>query len=302
MKIKAFSVLLGTLLQLTLFAAPCHYVNESVIDVHLAPGHFEEVETQVSYGEVVAVHEKINGWCRVETARGDHGWVAADQLYLRPDHYPATSETAMVTSICAYLYSVPDTTPHPPALGLPYGIRLEVIAQPEENYRRWVQVRLLDGREMWLNRHDLSFEVQTLTLNEMLDLGRQFVGQPYRWAGNTSLGFDCSGLNQFLYLQMGVELPPNSRQQMAMPGAIEVAKEDLEPGDLIFFSGMNGGERVSHCGIYLGEGEFIQAISTSRNTPPTTQISQLDEEQWTFRYRGARRVAHLADNPELAAR
>ena len=73
---------------------------------------------------------------------------------------------------------------------------------------------------------------------------------PYRWGGvNSTSGFDCSGLTMVCYRLNGLNLPRNSRAQFA--AGKKVSKNDLRPGDLVFFA-TKGGSRVTHVGMYLG--------------------------------------------------
>ena len=101
------------------------------------------------------------------------------------------------------------------------------------------------------------------------------VGTPYVWAGASPGGFDCSGLVMYSYGQMGVSLPHSS---YAMWGVgTPVPRDQLQPGDLVFFNGLG------HVGIYIGGGEYVHAPHTGT----TVQVSSLDSDG---SYDGARRI------------
>ncbi|MHB1015582.1 MAG: C40 family peptidase [Desulfurivibrionaceae bacterium] len=96
------------------------------------------------------------------------------------------------------------------------------------------------------------------TLRKMLvSTAEGFLGIPYEWGGESAgTGFDCSGLAMTIYKLNGLDLPRNSMAQFQ--AGTPVRREDLAPGDLVFFA-TNGDSEVSHVGIYTGNGRFIHA-------------------------------------------
>ncbi len=118
------------------------------------------------------------------------------------------------------------------------------------------------------------------------------IGTPYKFGGNNpEKGMDCSAFVKHVYKESADITLPRSAREMSHEGQA-VARNDLEPGDLVFF---NTRKRPnSHVGIYAGNGEFIHA-SSSRTKEVT--ISRLDQSYWAKRFNGARRVL-----PDLAPR
>jgi len=118
--------------------------------------------------------------------------------------------------------------------------------------------------------------------NELVKTARRFIGIPYRWGGTTAKnGFDCSGLTMVSYRLNGLNLPRVSRSQYK--AGKWVAKSKLRPGDLVFFA-TKGGTRVTHVGMYAGNGEFIHAPRTGKNV----RMEKLSNKFFAKTYVGGR--------------
>lgn len=88
-----------------------------------------------------------------------------------------------------------------------------------------------------------------------VSVAMQYQGVPYQYGGVSPQGFDCSGFIQYVYRQVGVELPRTTYAQSS--AGAQVAQGQLQPGDLLIFS--IGGVAMSHAGIYIGGGQFVHA-------------------------------------------
>ena len=93
-------------------------------------------------------------------------------------------------------------------------------------------------------------------LSPAIDLAQQHLGVPYVWGGESPSGFDCSGLIQYVYKQLGVSLPRVSADQ-ARAGQRVAGLAEAVPGDLVAF-----GDPVDHIGIYAGNGMMVVAPKT----------------------------------------
>jgi cell wall-associated NlpC family hydrolase len=115
--------------------------------------------------------------------------------------------------------------------------------------------------------------------SQVIAIAMQYLGIPYVWGGaSPSQGFDCSGLTSYAYAQIGVYLPHHAASQWNY--GVPVAREDLQPADLVFFNGLG------HMGMYIGGGQFIHAPHTG----DVVKISSLYDDWYASTWVGARRV------------
>jgi cell wall-associated NlpC family hydrolase len=110
-----------------------------------------------------------------------------------------------------------------------------------------------------------------------VQLAQQQEGVPYQYGGHTPQGFDCSGLVYYVYGRLGVSLPRTAASQYDRTP--RVARDDLQPGDLVFFL------NASHVGIYVGDGWFIHASETGKPVAG----AWLNTGYWHDNYYGAGR-------------
>jgi len=117
---------------------------------------------------------------------------------------------------------------------------------------------------------------------ELVKTARRFIGVPYRWGGtDADDGFDCSGLTLVCYRLNGLNLPRVSRSQFQAGRQID--KSQLQKGDLVFFA-THGGNRITHVGLYIGDGKFIHAPRTGK----TVRVADLSTPFFARTFVGAR--------------
>jgi len=256
-------------------AAPEAVVLKPVANMYAQPNDDAEVVSQAIYATNIGVVETRPGWLRVRTPDDYTGWMPAEDLRRTDKPYASGGRVAWVESLFANIYREPSVVKHRPVITVPFETRLEVIAEPPDD-ARWLQVRLPDDRAGWLQRGDASFDRQTLSIEATIELSRRFLGLPYTWGGSSSFGYDCSGFTQMLCRRRGAQIPRDADVQAAWSGAVAVKREDLQPGDLLFFG--SAADRITHTGMYIGDGKFINATTWIR---PVVQICDLSNPHWS---------------------
>jgi peptidoglycan DL-endopeptidase CwlO len=112
----------------------------------------------------------------------------------------------------------------------------------------------------------------------VVGVAMRYLGTPYVWGGASPAGFDCSGFVAYVFSQVGISLPHYSGAQYSYGSP--VPRDQLEPGDLVFFDGLG------HVGIYIGGGQFVHAPHTG----DVVKISSLSDSWYAATYVGARRI------------
>ncbi len=126
-----------------------------------------------------------------------------------------------------------------------------------------------------------GYGANTGMVRSLISTAYDYVGVPYVFGGTTPWGFDCSGYTQYVFRQIGVDIPRTAdAQYYSYP---KVSASNLQPGDLVFFETYEPGP--SHCGIYIGNGQMLQAGSSTGVT-----VSNVFSGYFGARYIGACRV------------
>lgn len=270
---------------LALFAAalPNAVVLHPVANMYSRATGDSDVVSQAIYGANVAVLERKEGWAHIRTFDDYTGWTPLSALRTGQS-YATHGRVAEVQSLFAHIYREPNVTRHAPVVTVPFETKLEAIAEPPDN-TRWIEVRLPDDRSGWLQTGDVAFDVKPIGIPEMLALSKRFLGLPYTWGGTSSFGYDCSGFAQMLCRRRGVNMPRDAQPQADWSGVEPVERKDLAPGDLLYFGSSD--KHISHTGVYLGEGKFIDATTAET---PMVRIDDLNEPRWTKLLVAMRRV------------
>jgi cell wall-associated NlpC family hydrolase len=112
----------------------------------------------------------------------------------------------------------------------------------------------------------------------VVGIAMQYLGVPYVWGGGSPGGFDCSGLVAYVFAQVGVSLPHHAASIYNY--GVPVSRDQLEPGDLVFFNGLG------HMGIYIGGGQFVHAPHSG----DVVKISSLSDSWYAATWVGAKRL------------
>lgn len=243
----------------------------AALDYHQKLGLDDLLATQALLDDPVLVYGHQGGWDHVlvlgQTGAvfpfGIAGWVPDSQLA-----YTAPPAGLAQGTVDIPLLAVGGMT-------LSYGTHLPITSKAGDR----LTVALPDGR----------FSVPASAVRTGLLLGsgpavvaqaERFLGLPYLWAGMSGFGFDCSGLTYSVYRQFGIVLARDAADQAE--GGRPVARQDLQPGDLVFYA---FGGPIDHVGIYAGRGMMVD----SPRTGASIEVVPMWGTSLSAYYAGARR-------------
>lgn len=249
-----------------------------------------KADTMALYGEPVFILERQGAWLKVAAVEqktklnelGYPGWTPAAHIvnsYAYLDDLKNLPKVAVVKKTApVYL----DEALTQAAGEAPYQTRLPLL----RTNSGFVEVRLPNGGTGYLAGDDVKAEAHlTFSRSGIVSEAGKFSGLPYLWAGTASYGFDCSGFTMRLYQSQGITIPRDADEQ-ALAGTA-VARQDLLPGDLLFYAAKGGVGQIHHVGMYIGDGLMIH----SPNSASTVRAEAMDSGSYGDEYWGARRYS-----------
>jgi len=210
----------------------------------------DNVIDNLQKGDVVTVILQSGDWYKVKTSDGTVGWVSNDYVTFKSS---GTSRGDVVRA--------EDSTPAPVTTDAP-----DTTTTPDVN---------TDNQDSQ-GTSDLG--------QQLVAYAKRFLDSPYVYGGTSPSGFDCSGFVGYVYKHFGISLERTAADQSEQ--GTRVTKDNLQPGDLIFFDTNGGHNNISHVGMYIGNGKFIHAESYRYGVT----ITDLYEDYYVNSYMRARRI------------
>ena len=271
-------------------------VGVSVADVRKKPGtatraglHDQDQETQLIYGEKVAVLKVESGWAKIQAVEqqeythrrfweGYPGWVKASCLL--PPRKEDKTDTVVVAKWADLWKDAYKAKP--------LGIKLPMgswITAKDMGGQLW-QVRLADGTVAWMD-YPAAVSKQSLSgLNTrqkraaLIASAQKLIGDAYYWGGrspqddsqkNQITGVDCSGLINLSFRTIGMAVARDAHEQYLKARPVK----QLQPGDLIFLSEPANPKRIVHVMLYAGNGELLEGPGTGETIRRITVAKRL---------------------------
>lgn len=263
------------------------FASLSVINMREDPDYAAELGTQALMGTPLKLHyaPEDDYWVNVETPDGYKAWVNDPAIkVVSPEEMAAWKESkrVIVTNYYTFFLEKPEEGAQHVCDGV-WGC----IAQYKGKVGKYTEVLLPTGKTAYVPTADVEdFETWANSRKAVvaadapqsdidaaraaiLSTAKEFVGIPYLWAGTSIKGVDCSGFSKSVYYLNGYLLLRNASQQYKTGDPVDVSEgyDNLQPADLVFFgreATEEKPERISHVGIYMGDGYIIHSSGVVR--------------------------------------
>ena len=221
--------------------------NTTVVPVRENPSEGSEQLTQLLFGEVCEVLDRLPRWTKIRsTLDGQEGWVDFKMVSLASNLFassPHRLEAVVATPMAA-------ATPMDGGADLLLTLGTRLPNYSHGTFEVLGQQYLIDPT---------CVNNTTQLLNNVCAIAQTLLNAPYLWGGKNLMGMDCSGFTQVVYAAMGVNLLRNAREQMTQ-GELVASLADAQPGDLAFFDHADRDPKatnISHVGLLLSPTEII---------------------------------------------
>jgi len=270
-------------------------VDGDVLRIRSGPGTTYSVVDKLTEGDIIVILErtsddwyKINfhgivGYVSTEFLRdvlkaenfNAQGRITGDRVNIR--ERPSTSSDILGTYANETVMTV---------IGVNNGW-YKVKNDGKTGYVRSDFMTIIEGYKAAINSgvtYSKAPQVNPTLGGKIVDFALNYVGYDYVYGGASPSGFDCSGFVTYVLKNFDISVTRTASGQYRDNG-VNIAKSDLTPGDLVFFSS-NGGRGVTHVGIYIGDDEFVHASRPGIGVV----ISRLDSAYYTRCWFGAKRL------------
>ena len=235
--------------------------NATVVPVRENPSEGAEQLTQLLFGEVCEVLDRLPRWTKVRSlVDTQEGWVDFKMVTLTSE----PSEQLALRVLNAPVVATPMAAATPMDGGadllLTLGTRLPNYSHG--TFELLGQQYLIDPpcvSTAQRSTGEADLQQSDLQRSDLATIAQSLLNAPYLWGGKNLMGMDCSGFTQVVYAAMGVNLLRNAREQMTQ-GELIPCLSDAQPGDLAFFDHADRDPKatnISHVGLLLSPTEII---------------------------------------------
>lgn len=235
-------------------------ITLSVSNMRAKPDDASELVSQAVMGTPLKLLDYQNKWYRVQTPENYIGWMDGSGLTtyttLEMEEWKS-ADRYLFNRISGVAYNKPSKRGK-----VISDLVLGDLFEVEGTARGFLKIMFPDGRSGYVRKaYCISYDDwsnQQYKVQSVLSIAKQMMGFPYLWGGTSTKGIDCSGFVKIAYYSQGIIIARDASQQARYGEDIDFNNVgNLQPGDLLYFG--RTAQRITHTGIYLGNGDFIHA-------------------------------------------
>ncbi len=278
-------------------------ITVSVGNLRTNPRHSAEMATQAILGTPVKVYKKRHGWYQIQTPEGYIAWIdgsgVQDKTYEEQKEW-VDSKKIIYLEDYGFCYSEADKKSQRVS-DLVSGNLLRLNGENGDFY----EVTYPDGRKGFVvkgecKEFDEWYDSIELNADNVLAKAKTYMGVPYMWGGTSTKLLDCSGFTKTVFYHFGWILPRDASQQVFTGELVseEIDLDKFKKGDLLFFGrkAKDGKkERVTHVGLYIGDGEFIHEAGMVK----INSFKKTENNFSEYRFKSFLRAKRIIDAKEL---
>lgn len=246
---------------------PWGLITLSVANLRATPSHSAELLSQALMGTPVKILKEQNGWAFIQTPDHYLAWCEKIAIAFKDEEEMLRWKKAERVIIQKPLTFILNTETR---LNISDAVTGDILEQ-KERIDEEVLVQLPDGRIGLIPSSDIAsfpdwLEQIHAEQQALINKALEYTGIPYLWGGTSPKAMDCSGFVKTVYFLNGTILARDASLQVKYGTSIPKNNgwKEFEPGDLLFFSSIPNGEKITHVGMYLGNSELIHASGLVR--------------------------------------
>jgi len=255
-------------------------ISDTIVDVFKEPDLQSERITQAIFNQPVDILSEQGSWAKVKVVDGYTGWIKSkfiirDCSSINADEY---KYKIVITGKLKNVFSQPKG-----------GITIKEVVMGTEFFSnnatdKACEVVLPGGITGWIKinesgtvRLPVGKKLPGTSAVDFISTAAKFKGTTYLWGGVSNRGIDCSGLTYICSRINGIDLPRDTASQYEMGS--EVFRDDVKPGDMLFFSNDENSKDIAYVGIFIGDNQFIHADKSKGYVFSTALVSDYYEKR-----------------------
>lgn len=233
------------------------YINESSVNMRKGAGTSYNIVKVLSLNTQLTITGEDGKWYKVKVGNTT-GYVSKDYVSDKKTTTTRGNNTSRTETLTSNTEKTTDSNTKEEK-----AFNSENTTKSNENIKK-EQVETTKATTLKNEQETTNKNEKTIKCTDIVAYAKKYLGYKYVYGGDGSNGtFDCSGFTMYVYKHFGIKLPHGANKQYKCGKGTQITKySDLQVGDIVFLTDYETGVGIGHCGIYLGNDNFIHASTT----------------------------------------